>query len=172
MSKLQNLGWSRKHLTSNRHIYGIYLFRKYFIGWWISYTLKHGKLWFLFTEKVRHSLITLWMRIQWARRNWPCGTQSTWRTWTFNLKAKITMGFQAYPSDAHLVPEKSIHEFVVKVCCINNLIGSLEGFSTLIWLLFLLQHLYLSSLWLGVSPRMDTKKPCVGKRLDYVLEMW
>ena len=29
-------------------------------------------------------------------------------------------------------------------------------------------HLYLSSVWLDMHPRMDTKKICVQKRLDYI----
>ena len=31
----------------------------------------------------------------------------------------------------------------------------------LIWLLILFIHLYLSGMWLGVAPRIGTKKTCV-----------
>ena len=41
--------------------------------------------------------------------------------------------------------------------------------TTLIRLLFLLQDLYLSAMWFGVAPRMEFKKSCVERRLDYVL---
>lgn len=41
-----------------------------------------------------------------------------------------------------------------------------------IWLLILNNHLYTSGMWLGVAPKMNTKKTCVEKRLNHVLKIW
>ena len=38
--------------------------------------------------------------------------------------------------------------------------------------LFLLWYMYLSCMWFGVTPKIDTKTTCVQRRLDCMLKLW
>jgi hypothetical protein len=46
-----------------------------------------------------------------------------------------------------------------------------KGRTTLIRLLFLLGHLYLSGMWFGVDPRTNINMTCVYKQLNYVFKI-
>ena len=43
---------------------------------------------------------------------------------------------------------------------------------SLIELLILIEHLYLSGMWFGVALRTDSKKTRVQKRVDFALKKW